>query len=107
MKSLLKQVPSKSKVSFLLAAATCVTTALTYVDTALADVNPPVAAPVTFKTSVINRAITESEVLAAQKAWGDALVAISTTYEQKGIEAARALAEKVIDQAYAYQFVPV
>lgn len=107
MKSLLKQVPSKSKVSFLLAAATCVTTALTYADTALADVNPPVAAPITVKTSVINRAITESEVLAAQKAWGDALVAISTTYEQKGIEAARALAEKVIDQAYAYQFAPV
>lgn len=107
MKSLLKQAPSKSRVSLLLAAATCVTTALAYADTALADVNPPVAAPVTFKTSVINRSITESEVLAAQKAWGDALVAISTTYDTKGIGAARALAEKVIDQAYAYQFAPV
>ncbi|BAZ80934.1 hypothetical protein PN497_19855 [Sphaerospermopsis kisseleviana CS-549] len=55
------------------------------------------------KTSVVNLAITESEVLAAQKAWGDALVAISTTYDEKGKDAAKALAEKVIDEAYAYQ----
>ncbi|TAF10598.1 MAG: hypothetical protein EAZ77_02950 [Nostocales cyanobacterium] len=56
------------------------------------------------KTSVVNITITESEVLAAQKAWGDALVAISTTYDEKGKAAAKALAEKVIDQAYGYQF---
>jgi hypothetical protein len=55
-------------------------------------------------TSVVNMTITESEVLAAQKAWGDALVAISTTYDQKGKAAAKALAEKIIDQAYGYQF---
>ncbi len=54
-------------------------------------------------TSVVNMTITESEVLAAQKAWGDALVAISTTYDQKGKAAAKALAEKIIDQAYGYQ----
>jgi hypothetical protein len=34
-------------------------------------------------------------------------VAISTTYETKGIKAAKALAEKVIDSAYGYQFGPV
>ncbi len=56
------------------------------------------------KTSVVNMTITESEVLAAQKAWGDALVAISTTHDEKGKAAAKALAEKVIDQAYGYQF---
>ncbi|MEA5578297.1 hypothetical protein [Anabaena sp. UHCC 0451] len=55
-------------------------------------------------TSVVNMTITESEVLAAQKAWGDALVAISTTHDEKGKAAAKALAKKVIDQAYGYQF---
>jgi hypothetical protein len=54
-------------------------------------------------TIVVNTNITEAEVLAAQKAWGDALVAISTTYEQKGQAAAKALAGQVIDQAYGYQ----
>ena len=56
------------------------------------------------KTSVVNISITESEVLAAQKAWGNALVNISTTYDQEGIVAARTLAEKVIDELYAYQW---
>ncbi|NJM48112.1 MAG: hypothetical protein HC860_19650 [Alkalinema sp. RU_4_3] len=55
-------------------------------------------------TLVVNNNITEAEVLAAQKAWGDALVAISTTYEEKGLAAAKALAEKIIDAAYGYQF---
>ncbi|MFM5993998.1 MAG: hypothetical protein ACKO9U_05380, partial [Dolichospermum sp.] len=55
------------------------------------------------KTSVVNISITESEVLAAQKAWGNALVNISTTYDQNGIAAARTLADKVIDELYAYQ----
>jgi hypothetical protein len=54
-------------------------------------------------TLVVNNNITEAEVLAAQKAWGDALVAISTTYEQKGLAAAKTLAEQVIDAAYGYQ----
>jgi hypothetical protein len=76
--------------------------------TALAN---PAPAPVVTATAttapakavVINTSITEAEVLAAQKAWGDALVAISTTYETKGQAAAKALAEKVIDEAYGYQ----
>ncbi|ALB43611.1 MULTISPECIES: hypothetical protein [Nostocales] len=55
------------------------------------------------KTSVVNISITEAEVLAAQKAWGEALVSISTTYDEKGIAAARKLADNIIDQAYAYQ----
>jgi hypothetical protein len=83
-------------------------------------VMPPVTAPVTTpatsqpsarlpigtrpKVVVVNTNITEAEVLAAQKAWGEALVAIATTYEQKGQAAAKALAEKVIDAAYGYQF---
>lgn len=52
----------------------------------------------------VNLAITEAEVLAAQKAWGEGLVAISTTYDDKGLEAAKDLAEKIIDQAYGYDY---
>lgn len=51
--------------------------------------------------------ITEPEVLAAQKAWGDALVAISTAYERGGIDEAKPLASAVIDKAYGYQLGPV
>ena len=59
------------------------------------------------KTPMVNKAITEEEVLAAQRAWGDALVAIAAAHEKSGQPAAKALAEKVIDSAYGYQFGPV
>lgn len=59
------------------------------------------------RTPMVNTTITETEVLAAQKAWGDALVAISTAHERQGAAAARRLAEQVIDAAYGYQFGPV
>lgn len=62
------------------------------------------AASSSAETVVVSRAVTESAVLAAQNAWGEALVAISTTYATQGIEAARALAEDIIDAAYGYQF---
>jgi len=51
--------------------------------------------------------VTEAELLAAQKAWGDALVNISTTYDQQGFAAAKLVAERVIDSAYGYQYGPV
>lgn len=54
-------------------------------------------------TTVVNQAITESEVAGAQKAWCQALVDISSTYAKDGQPAAKALAEKVIDSAYGYQ----
>ncbi len=54
-------------------------------------------------TTVVNQAITESEVIGAQKAWCQALVDISSTYAKDGQPAAKALAEKVIDSAYGYQ----
>ncbi len=53
--------------------------------------------------TVVNQAITEAEVLAAQRAWCQALVDISTTGERSGQAAAKALAERVIDSAYGYQ----
>ncbi len=55
------------------------------------------------QTTVVNKGVTESEVLAAQKAWCGALVDISSTNAAQGQAAAKALAEKVIDAAYGYQ----
>ena len=46
--------------------------------------------------------ITQDELAQARTAWGDALVAISKTYEADGIDAARALANDVLDAAYGY-----
>jgi hypothetical protein len=75
-----------------------------YADTPIAATKIAKTAPSSSQaTLVVNNNITEAEVLAAQRAWGDALVAISTTYEQKGQAAAKALAEQVIDAAYGYQ----
>lgn len=51
--------------------------------------------------------ITETEVLAAQKAWGEALVAISRDYDTAGLDKARATAGAVLDKAYGYDLGPV
>ncbi|MGQ0528767.1 MAG: phosphoribosyl-AMP cyclohydrolase [Panacagrimonas sp.] len=51
--------------------------------------------------------ITEAEVLAAQRAWGEALVRISMDYESGGLAKARATAESVLDAAYGYKYGPV
>ena len=59
------------------------------------------------KTPMVNTSISEAELLAAQKGWGDALVAISEAYARNGQPAAKALAEKVIDGAYGYNLGPV
>jgi hypothetical protein len=97
----------KTSVLAFFTAATVVSGALVVGHASMADSSGLMVAPSSLNTLVVNRAITESEVLTAQRAWGDALVAISTTFETEGIEAAKALAEKVIDEAYGYQFGPV
>jgi hypothetical protein len=51
--------------------------------------------------------ITEAEVREAHRAWGDALVAISTEYDRNGHAAAKRMAERVIDTAYGYDLGPV
>ena len=61
------------------------------------------ALPALAQGPVVNHAISESEVLAAQQAWCKALVDISTVNTTSGQPAAKALAEKVIDAAYGYQ----
>lgn len=62
------------------------------------------AAPAMAETSAT---ITEADVLAAQNAWGDALVQIATAYDTQGIAAARDIAEDVIDSSYGYTLGPV
>ena len=96
----------KTSISILFA-ATITSGAVFIIKPSIADSNNPTLAPSILKKSVVNRSISESEVLAAQRAWGDALVAISSTYDTKGLKTAKALAEKVIDSAYGYQFGPV
>lgn len=72
------------------------------------------AAPLAANTPAVTAAsetaavrVTEADVKAAQQAWGNALVSISAANEAGGQEAARALAESVIDSAYGYKYGPV
>lgn len=66
---------------------------------------PGAALAVTATT--IDAAITQAEVEAAQEAWGQALVQISTDFAEGGIDQARATAEAVLDAAYGYDLGPV
>ncbi|AMD02732.1 phosphoribosyl-AMP cyclohydrolase [Halomonas chromatireducens] len=61
------------------------------------------AAPVTH----MGGDITEEQVLATQRAWGEALVDISDTYKAEGIDAATELARNVIDSAYGHAMGPI
>jgi hypothetical protein len=56
---------------------------------------------------VYNSNVTEAEVLAAQQAWGQALVAISEAHAKDGHAAAKKLAGEIIDAAYGYNLGPV
>jgi hypothetical protein len=55
----------------------------------------------------MNSNITEAQVLQAQKAWCAGLLAISQAYSTGGFAKAKATANQVLDQAYAYQYGPV
>jgi hypothetical protein len=46
--------------------------------------------------------ITEAEVLAAHKAWGEGLVTIAKTYEERGYDEAKKVAQSVLNVAYGY-----
>jgi hypothetical protein len=96
----------KTSISILFS-TTAVVSGILVVQTSIADSSKSMSAPSSLKRSVVKKSISETEVLAAQKAWGGALVAISSTYETKGFQTAKALAGNVIDAAYGYQFGPV
>lgn len=53
--------------------------------------------------TVVSDNVTEADVLAAQRIWGDALVKISTDYDTYGFAKAKATAEAALDAAYGYQ----
>ena len=65
------------------------------------------AAAMVFATQAAADDITEAEVLAAQQAWGGAVVMLSEHYEEGGIDKARDSARNVIDAAYGYDMGPV
>ncbi len=65
------------------------------------------ATAVAATTAAAVKPITKAEVEAAQIAWGNALVAISTEYDRNGYAAAKRLAETVLDTAYGYNLGPV
>jgi hypothetical protein len=69
--------------------------------------SPATPAPAALASPAVVGQITEAEVLAAQQAWGKALVQISTDFETGGIDAAKATAEAVLDSAYGYNLGPV
>lgn len=56
---------------------------------------------------VFNNNMTVADVLQAQAAWGDALVAISRAHTEKGVAAAREAAGRALDTAYGYNLGPV
>ena len=62
----------------------------------------PAASPLRMDTN-----ITEADVLKAQQGWCDALLAIGAAYRSGGQAQARAKAQAVLDQAYAYRYGPV
>ena len=51
--------------------------------------------------------ITEQELADARQIWGDALIAISKAFEEKGVDAARAVASGALDAAYGFELGPV
>ena len=51
--------------------------------------------------------IDENELAIARAAWGDGLVAISTAFDDRGIDATRDLAGTVLDRLYGFEFGPI
>ncbi|MEW6019890.1 MAG: phosphoribosyl-AMP cyclohydrolase [Pseudomonadota bacterium] len=87
--------------------AAAIAAALPMMAVATSAVAQPAATPVADIKTAKAAPITAQEVEAAQRAWGDALVAIATEHDTKGQAAAKALAKTVIDSAYGYNLGPV
>ena len=51
--------------------------------------------------------ISDTELAEARAAWGNGLVAISTAYDESGIDRARALADELLDKLYGFEFGPI
>ena len=55
----------------------------------------------------MNTIINDDDLMLARESWGDALISISRTFKDKGIDATRELAIRLIDSTYDYQSGPV
>ncbi|MEY2644376.1 MAG: hypothetical protein RLZZ611_1025 [Cyanobacteriota bacterium] len=62
------------------------------------------AAPAQPAPMRMNTNISEGDILKAQSTWCSALLAISKAYREGGLSKARASANQVLDQAYAYRY---
>ena len=51
--------------------------------------------------------IKETDLTDAIAQWGEELISISTTYEEKGIEQATSIASEMLDRLYGFEFGPV
>ena len=51
--------------------------------------------------------IKETDLTDAIAQWGKELIAISTTYEEKGIEQATSIASEMLDRIYGFEFGPI
>ena len=51
--------------------------------------------------------IKETDLTDAIARWGNELVAISTTYEEEGIEQATSIASEMLDRIYGFEFGPI
>ena len=52
-------------------------------------------------------AISESDLTSARQAWGDGLVAVATAFDTTGIDGARPVADRMLDDLYDYGHGPV
>ncbi|HEY0972965.1 MAG TPA: hypothetical protein VGE57_00565 [Solimonas sp.] len=73
----------------------------------IATAKIPTSSHIGGSAPVVTHNITEADVLAAQRAWGAAVVQIATEYDTQGLAKAKATADAVLDSAYAYQYGPV
>ena len=51
--------------------------------------------------------ITEKDLAKARIAWGEGLIAISTAFDSGGIDAAKAIADGLLDSLYGFEFGPI
>jgi hypothetical protein len=51
--------------------------------------------------------INEHDILNALSEWGECLISISKAYEEKGLNAARAIADQTLDRLYGFDLGPV
>ncbi|MDJ0663935.1 MAG: phosphoribosyl-AMP cyclohydrolase [Acidimicrobiia bacterium] len=51
--------------------------------------------------------ISEADLTSAREAWGNRLIAISAAFEAEGIDGARSVADRMLDDLYGYDHGPV